>query len=552
MDFRKTIRTAIGKNGRGIEIGASYSPILPKAEGYKTLVVDHTDADGLRSKYAAIGVDVSRLETVDAIDDGGEFRQLDLTGKGFDFIVASHVFEHLTDPVHFLQRCERALKPGGRVYLLIPDRRYTFDYLRPSCTAGHLLAAYMAGQKRHGTAAMFDHHASHGTRGGVQVWLEGFKGEYAFAGTPQAGYAMATRQGDDYVDCHAWVFTPSSFRLAMADLHAAGVLGLREEQFYPTVGCEFFAVMSANPATHSPDRLALALDAINEAGPEHIAAAVVDPPVHIGSAPSAQNAIDAFKGQWVTAFPAAQGLQAGTSHLHEDPRILWLAEKLGGWLNGKQVLELGPLEAAHTATLLSQGAGSVLAIEANRDAFLRCLVAKEILGLRDASFRLGNFVPFLESETKHWPLIVASGVLYHMTDPLHVLDLLADRTDRLFLWTHVVDDNAMPAGDRRRAALGAPEQRDWHGRTVTLYPRPYGPLGASTFCGGMDPVPRWIHRDDLLWGLAKLGFDDLAVAHETPDNEHGPSLSILATRSPKATRKEPRPLPTAKKDLKRV
>ncbi|WP_246135940.1 hypothetical protein [Mesorhizobium intechi] len=81
MDFRKTIRTAVGKNGRGIEIGASYSPILPKAEGYKTLVVDHADADGLRSKYAAIGVDVSRLETVDAIDDGGEFRQLDLTAR---------------------------------------------------------------------------------------------------------------------------------------------------------------------------------------------------------------------------------------------------------------------------------------------------------------------------------------------------------------------------------------------------------------------------------------------------------------------------------------
>jgi SAM-dependent methyltransferase len=538
MDFRGLIRNEVGKNARGIEIGASYAPILPKRDGFKTLVVDHTDTQSLRLKYNNIGVDTSRLEAVDAIDDGGEFSELDLTGEGFDFIVASHVFEHLTDPIHFLQRCERALKPGGKVYLLLPDRRYTFDYLRPSTTAGHMLAAYLAEQPRHGTAALFDHHASHATRGGIQVWMEGHKGDFAFAGVPSSGYASATSKNDEYVDCHAWVFTPSSFRLAMQDLCSAGVLGLKEELFYPSFGCEFFVVMSRNPSiTAQPDRLTLALNAIAEAGPETLLSVLATgPQVDIASgyesaAPSAQNAINIFNDGWVSAFPSEMGLQAGSRSLFADARILWLTEQLKGWLEGQDVLELGPLEGAHTATLLSEGAASVTAVEAKRDAYLRCLVTKEVMQLKGASFLLGNFLPYLEEVGRQWPLIVASGVLYHMSDPVRALELLSSRTDRLYLWTHVVDPAALRPGDPRLAALGETEIRDWNGHPIKLHKRPYLEHKEKTFCGGMEPEPRWIDREDLLWLLKQLGFDEIIIGHDTPNAEHGPSLSILAMRS---------------------
>lgn len=531
MDFRQAIRSAVGKRSRGIEFGASYAPILPKSEGYQTLVIDHADAETLRSKYRSHGVDISRIEAVDAIDDGGELLALDPAGKGFDFIVASHVFEHLTDPIHFLQRCERALRPGGRIFLLVPDRRFTFDYLRPCSTLGQMLAAYFAGDTRHNAASMYDHYASNSTRGGVQVWTQGSIGEFAFAGTPLEGYRLAAQAGPDYIDCHAWVFTPSSFRLIIADLRAIGLVGLSEERFHPSIGCEFFVELSSSPTNPLQDRLTLALAALSEATTDNSDQQTATPR-YVRTAPSNQNAVDALAGQWVGAFPPELGLRAGMASLHGDPRIQWLAEQFGQWLPGKDVLELGPLEGAHTATLLAAGARSVLAIEANRDAFVRCLITKEILGLRDASFQLGNFTVFLEEDTRNWPLIVASGVLYHMVDPLRTLELLASRTDRLYLWTHVVDEVAMPVGDARRAHLTAPERRTWLGRDVSLHPRPYGDVTSSTFCGGMDAVPRWMDKDDLLWALKQLGFDNVVVAHEAPDDQHGPALSILARRSP--------------------
>lgn len=537
MDFRQLIRETVGKSDRGIELGASYAPILPKAQGYRVLVVDHADQETLRTKYRPHGVDVDRIEPVDAIDDGGEFTDLLDDGERFDYIVASHVFEHLPDPIHFLQRCERALKDTGRLILLIPDRRFCFDYLRPVSTAGQMLRAFLAGQRRHDPGALYDHYGMNATRDGVQVWAGPDGGSFAFAGTPAAGYAFAVQNAADYVDCHAWVFTPSSCRLIFSDLRALGLIAMGEAFFHPTIGCEFMVVLQRSASGEVPERSELARRALLEAaeGGVHLrpqpvpVAAGADTPKYVRGAPRPQNMVDLFAGSWVGALPPSVGVSAGATELCDDHRIKWLIAEMGG-VEGLDILELGPLEASHTAMLLQAGANSVLGVEANRDAFLRCLVVKELRGLRDASFLLGDFVGFLEEDRRHWPLIVASGVLYHAVDPLRLLDLLAERTDVLFLWTHVVDDAAMPAGDPRRALIARTEEREWRGRRIPLHVRPYAGTADPKFCGGPDAEPRWMARADLLQALATLGFDDLTTGPADPDHPAGPALTILARR----------------------
>lgn len=539
MDFRQLIRESIGKADRGIEIGASYAPILPKADGYNVLVIDHADQETLRTKYRPHGVDVDRIEPVDAIDDGGEFTELLENGERFDYIVASHVFEHLPDPIHFLQRCERALEENGRLILLIPDRRFCFDYLRPVSTAGQMLRAFLAGQQRHDPGALYDHYAMNATRNGVQVWAEAQGGSFAFAATPAAGYSFAVQQTTDYVDCHAWVFTPSSGRLIFSDLQALGLIGMGEAFFHPSIGCEFMVVLQRSARATVPDRSELACSALREAaeGGGHplpksaavTASAVKSTAGYVRGAPQPQNMVDLFAGSWVGTLPASTGAIAGTQELHDDRRIKWLVTEMGG-ITGQDILELGPLEAAHTAMLLEAGANSVLAVEADREAFLRCLVIKELRRLRDASFLLGDFTDFLEADRRRWPLIVASGVLHHVADPLRLLDLLSRRTDALFLWTHVVDDEAMPLGDQRRAAIVRTEARDWRGEHLDLHVRPYVETMDPKFCGGPDNEPRWMDRSDLMKALRVLGLDDLTIAHIEPGHPAGPAMAILARR----------------------
>src|SRR6185312_3462803 len=95
---------------------------------------------------------------------------------------------------------------------------------------------------------------------------------------------------------------------------------------------------------------------------------------YVRAVPDAQRALDVFAGDWWSSLPGAcAGLKAGHLPLFADERISWAVEALGG-VEGKNVLELGPLEGGHTYMLEQAGAESILAIEASTRAFLKCLI----------------------------------------------------------------------------------------------------------------------------------------------------------------------------------
>jgi hypothetical protein len=231
------------------------------------------------------------------------------------------------------------------------------------------------------------------------------------------------------------------------------------------------------------------------------------------------------------ALPAEVGAVAGPAAFYHDPRILWALEQFGP-IEGRNVLELGPLEASHTYMLEQRRPASLLAIEANRLSYLRCLVVKELLDLKIAKFQLGNFAPWLETAEQRFDLIIASGVLYHMADPVRLLELVSRRADSLYLWTHYASDKAMPEGDPRRMAfVGAPEIVQSHGVSVHCRRRSYwGAWKDKAFCGGLYDLHRWIEKDDILALLGALGFDDIRIAHDEPDHHNGPAFSVFARR----------------------
>src|ERR1700751_3232798 len=95
------------------------------------------------------------------------------------------------------------------------------------------------------------------------------------------------------------------------------------------------------------------------------------------TAPSAQNAIDIFEGEWHTSLPGEHdALRAGKVEFFKDPRLAWAFDQIGD-LTGKHALELGPLAGAHTYMLEQAGCASGLSIEGNPRAFLKCLLLKE-------------------------------------------------------------------------------------------------------------------------------------------------------------------------------
>lgn len=246
--------------------------------------------------------------------------------------------------------------------------------------------------------------------------------------------------------------------------------------------------------------------------------------------PAPQNAVDAVPG-WRTALPGEVGVAAGDLALVDDPRVSWAIETLGG-IDGCRVLELGPLDGGHTVMLHKAGAERIDAVEANRLAFLRCLVMKELMSLTRAHFHLGDFSAGLGTASGRYDLVVASGVLYHMADPIGLLERLSGVTNRLFIWTHLVDGQAMPPGDARRTAFtGRTESRARGHLRLRLHERGYhGSEQDVEFCGGARDRHMWLEREGLLDLLVDLGFSDLRLGHDAPDAPGGPALSICALR----------------------
>ncbi|MGY5806161.1 class I SAM-dependent methyltransferase [Rhizobium sp. LEGMi198b] len=246
--------------------------------------------------------------------------------------------------------------------------------------------------------------------------------------------------------------------------------------------------------------------------------------------PDHQNAIDALPG-WNSAFPVALNLKAGIHHLYADGRIDWALRSFGS-IEGKTILEVGPLEGMHTYMLHRERPARIDAIEANRLCFLRCLVTRQILDINTASFLLGDIQAWLTDHDEVYDFAVASGVLYHMADPGEFLRLLARRANAVFIWTHFFLEEAMPAGDvRRNPFSGKVETRMIEGVPVRYYERSYQHANSNaSFCGGMKDRHFWMHRDDILTLLEKLGFSDILIKDQDFGHSGGPCFSLLARK----------------------
>jgi len=250
----------IDRGGQGLEIGASINPLAPKKRGYKVHILDHATADELRVKYAAEGQLTSAIETVDFVWRGEPLTELIGQTACYDWIIASHVIEHIPDPVSFLQQCRLLLKPGGILSLVVPDKRYCFDYFRPLSSTGDLLDAYAEKRKRPTHGQVFDYHADRASRKGAIAWGTGNSGEpdglvHALSEAVEA--YRTSLEADAYMDVHCWRFTPESFRLIHSDLVPLGLVDLEIKAEFPTRGCEFYVSLGpgTGAAVELPDRL---------------------------------------------------------------------------------------------------------------------------------------------------------------------------------------------------------------------------------------------------------------------------------------------------------
>jgi SAM-dependent methyltransferase len=125
-------------HGEGIEIGALNLPQRVPPGAHVTYV-DHDEYDDLRRIYHWH----DWVQAPDVVDEGetlGKFAD-----ESLDFVIANHMLEHVEDPVAALETFLRVLRPGGIVFLTLPDPRTSFDQRRERTTVEHILRDHREG-----------------------------------------------------------------------------------------------------------------------------------------------------------------------------------------------------------------------------------------------------------------------------------------------------------------------------------------------------------------------------------------------------------------------
>ncbi|MEP6390026.1 MAG: class I SAM-dependent methyltransferase [Halioglobus sp.] len=69
---------------------------------------------------------------------GEASRLSELVEGKYDYILSSHVIEHMANPLHALNEWKSVLKPGGTLVLVVPHKQGTFDHRREVTLLTHL------------------------------------------------------------------------------------------------------------------------------------------------------------------------------------------------------------------------------------------------------------------------------------------------------------------------------------------------------------------------------------------------------------------------------
>jgi SAM-dependent methyltransferase len=226
-------------SARGLEIGPLASPALRRPVA-NVVYVDHADTASLRAKYAGReGVDVAGIVDVDVVWSGGPLPAKLLDLAPFDYAFAAHVIEHVPDMIGWLSSLATLVRPDGRLCLAIPDKRFTFDYLRRPTTLADVLDAHLRGNVRPMPAQVFDHHAQAVVVDREAAWQGPIDPVTLVHYATPAEALELSRQAvaGAYIDVHCWVFTPHSLMTLLAELAMLGLLPWRCAAFYETEPC---------------------------------------------------------------------------------------------------------------------------------------------------------------------------------------------------------------------------------------------------------------------------------------------------------------------------
>jgi SAM-dependent methyltransferase len=230
------------QRARLLEIGAMDSPTFPELDGR---YLDWFSQEELRAAIANNPNRIpKRVVSPDYVVKTKHFAAE--VSDSFDIVIANHVVEHIADPVSWLQEIAKLVPAGGGLFLAVPDRRYTFDYLRPVSTAVDLLRAHEEDLERPSRWQVLESIFYHRPVRAPDFWDGGYQEKLRKSRfSLDEAVARSARADDEYLDVHCHVFSFETFSALIDDLSVGGFIDwtLADLRDVPDGSNEFHAYM---------------------------------------------------------------------------------------------------------------------------------------------------------------------------------------------------------------------------------------------------------------------------------------------------------------------
>lgn len=225
---------------RVLEVGAFYGPRL---SGENVKYADWLDRDALVERAMALGFPEAAVPAIDIVLSESALSDYPCR---FDAVYSSNVVEHAPDLVAHLVDVTACLKPGGRYFCAIPDLRYCFDRFISPSTIADVLDAYSQRSRVHSLKNVILHRCFTTVNDPKLHWdtpdLPAPEADVVSIVAALDEYADAN---DEYIDVHAWFFTPITFSRIMEAVSQLDLVDLVIEEIFhtPKDSPEFFVVL---------------------------------------------------------------------------------------------------------------------------------------------------------------------------------------------------------------------------------------------------------------------------------------------------------------------
>ena len=120
-----------------------------------------------------------------------------------------------------------------------------------------------------------------------------------------------------------------------------------------------------------------------------------------------------------------------------DKRVEWFFQNFP---DTSTILELGSLEGRHTFSLARHpSVKRVLGIEGRESNIYRAQFVQQLLKVDNVEFISANLEKTNVACWGQFDAVFCVGLLYHLHDPLSLIEQISQVSKNLFIWTHYAD-----------------------------------------------------------------------------------------------------------------